>query len=201
MKLYGAPQSRTFRALWMLEECNAKYERVLVDIRAGAQNTAAFHAINPMEKVPALVDGETAVAESGAICAYLAERYPEADLAPGINDPMRGRYFQWLFFAGNCLEPAVTQKVAKIEVAVSTAGWGSHEKVVDVLDEALADGPWLLGERFSAADVMIGADLNFLVRMFGMIEPRPAFESYIDRCTARPAFRRAESVEADWKPA
>lgn len=199
MKLYGAPRTRSFRAVWMLEECNARYERVLVDVNAGAQNTPAFHAINPMEKVPALVDGGATVAESGAICAYLADRFPEADLAPGITDPARGRYLQWLFFSGNCLEPAVTQKVAKFEMQSSMAGWGSPERAFDVLEEALAPGPWLLGARFTAADVLIGSDLYVMVRTFKMIDSRPAFERYIDRCIARPAFKRAEAVGNDWK--
>jgi len=199
MKLYGAPQTRSFRALWMLEECNARYERVLIDFEAGGQKASAFHAINPMEKVPALVDGEAIVAESGAICAYLADRYPEAELAPGITDPARGRYLQWLFFSGNCLEPAVTQKAVGFEMRASTAGWGSYDRVIGVLAETLAVGPWLLGDRFSAADVLIGGDLHHLVRLFKMIDPRPEFDGYIDRCTARPAFKRAEAVEGDWK--
>src|SRR6516225_6145346 len=99
MKLYWAPQSRAFRALWMLEEAGCPYERVLVDIRKGEQSAPAFRAVNPMMKVPALTDGAAAVAESAAICAYVAERVPEARLAPPLGDPGRGRYLHWLFFA------------------------------------------------------------------------------------------------------
>lgn len=199
MKLYGAPQTRSFRAVWMLEECGARYERVLVDIRSGTQRTPEYHAINPMEKVPALVDGEAKVAESGAICAYLADRFPEAGLAPKLHEPERGRYLQWLFFSGGCIEPSYMEKFLGITVDPSQAGWGSHARILDVLEEAVAPGSWLLGDRFTAADVMIGSDLYFGVRLFKFVEARPAFEAYIDRCAARPAFMRATELSDDWK--
>jgi glutathione S-transferase len=198
MKLFGAPQTRSFRMLWMLEECGADYEQVFVDIRSGAQKTPQYHAINPLEKVPALADGEAVVAESGAICAYLADRFPDAGLAPAIGDPARGRYLQWLFFSGSCVEPSYMEKFMGLSANESTSGWGSHERVLGVLDEAVRSGPWLLGERFSGADVMIGADLYYGVRMFKIIEPRPAFDSYIDRCLARPAFERARARDETW---
>lgn len=201
MKLYGAPQSRAFRMLWMLEECGARYEQVLVDIRAGAQNTPGYHAINPMEKVPALVDGETKVAESGAICCYLADRFPEAGLAPGINDPARGPYLRWLFFSGSCIEPSWMEKVLDVTPPPSSAGWSSYGRVLDVLDEALAEGPWLLGDRFTGADVMIGSDLYYGCRLFKLVEPRPSFDAYIDRCAARPAFQRAGEADERWASA
>jgi glutathione S-transferase len=120
---------------------------------------------------------------------------PEARLAPPVGDPTRGRYLQWLFFSGGCIEPAYLQKFTKLEVSGSSAGWGSFERVIDVLAEALAERPWILGERFSAADVMIGADLNYGVNIFKIVEPRPAFDAYIARCTARPAFRRATDID------
>jgi glutathione S-transferase len=195
MKLYWAPQSRAFRALWMLEEAGCPYERVLIDIRKGAQSSPEFRAINPMMKVPALTDGEAVVAECGAICAYVAERVPEAKLAPPLGDPDRGRYLRWLFFSGGCIEPAYTQKLTKLELSKSSAGWGSFDLVMDVLDKTLAERPWILGERFSAADVLIGADLNYGVNVFKLIEPRPAFAAYITRCTTRPAFRRAAEID------
>ena len=198
MKLYGAPQTRSVQAVWMLEECGARYERVLVDIRGGAQHTPEYHAINPMEKVPALVDGEVRVAETGAICAYLADRFPEAELAPRIHDPERGRYLQWLFFSGSCVEPSFMEKVLGIDVNPSQAGWGNYAKVLDVLEEGVGDGPWLLGDRFTAADVVIGSGLYFGVRLFDLIAPRPAFDAYIDRCMARSAFVRAQELAEEW---
>jgi len=196
MRLYWAPQTRSFRALWALEEAGVPYERVLVDIRKGAQSSPEFRAINPMMKVPALTEGATALAESAAICAYVAERCPESRLAPEIGDPARGRYLHWLFFAAGCIEPAFTQRFTKLEIGSSTAGWGSFERVMEVLAEVLASGPWILGERFSAVDVMIGADLNFGINIFKIVEPRPAFSAYIARCTARPAWQRASAIDA-----
>lgn len=197
MKLYWAPQSRAFRALWMMEEAGCPYERVHVDIRKGAQNAPAFRAINPMMKVPALTDGEAAVAESAAICAYVAERCPEADLAPPLGSPKRGRYLHWLFFAAGCIEAAYTEKFTGAKLPnTSQAGWSSFERVVDVLDAAVQPGPWLLGEQFTAADVMIGADLNYGINVFKIVEPRPALAAYVARCTGRPAFQRAQAIDA-----
>lgn len=196
MKLYWCPQTRSFSALWMLEEIGAPYERELIDIRAGAQDAPGYRAINPMGKVPALADGEATVAEQGAICAFLADRFPEAGLAPAIGDPARGRYLQWLFFAGNCIEPAYMQKFQGWETQKSRAGWGGYELVVDVLDEALKTGPWILGERFTAADVMIGCGVWFGLA-FSLLDARPSFAAYRDRCVARPAFARAQAIEAE----
>jgi glutathione S-transferase len=197
MKLYWAPQSRSFRALWMMEEAGAPYERVLVDIRKGAQNTPAYHAINPMEKVPALTDGDAVLAESAAICAYVADRVPEAGLAPPIGDPERGRYLHWLFFAAGCIEAAYMEKFTKVTLpSTSQAGWGSYDRVIGVIEEAVSKGPWLLGERFSAADVMIGADINYGINIVKIVEPRPTLTAYVARCTARPAFQRAQAIDA-----
>lgn len=194
MKLYWAPQTRAFSALWMLEEVGQPYERVLVDIRAGAQDSADYRAINPMGKVPALADGEAVVAEQAAICLYLGDRFPEAGLAPAIDDPRRGRYLQWLFFVGNCVEPAYMQKHLGFEAAKSQAGWGSYDHVVDVLEDALRTGPWVLGDRFTAADVMFGCAVYFGLA-FGLLDSRPAFTAHSERCTARPAFQRASEIE------
>jgi len=197
MKLYWAPQSRASRALWMMEEAGAPYERMLVDIRKGAQNTPGFHAINPMEKVPALTDGDAAVAESAAICAYVAERVPQAGLAPPLGDPARGRYLHWMFFAAGCIEAAYMEKIGKVAPpSTSTAGWGSFDRVIAVIEEAVGRGPWLLGERFSAADVMVGADINYGINVFKIVEPRPALTAYVARCVARPAFQRAQAIDA-----
>ena len=196
IKLYWSPRSRSFSAIWLMEETGVPYERVLTDITTGAQKAPEFLAINPMGKVPALKDGEAALGEAGAICAYVADRYPEAKLAPGPADPRRARYLQWLFFSPSCIEPAMIQIFTKIEVPVSTAAWGSATQVFDVLDAALERGPWILGEQFSAADIMIGSGLNYVVRLFKMVPSRPSFDAYIARCAARPAFQRAEKIAA-----
>ena len=196
IKLYWSPRSRSFSAIWLLEESGLPYERVLTDISTGAQKSKEFLEINPMGKVPALQDGDATVAEAAAICAYVADRCPDAKLAPALGDPLRGRYLQWLFFSPGCIEPAMMQLATKVEMNSVAAGWGDAQRVFDVLDAALDKGPWILGDRFSAADIAIGAGLNFAVRVFKMVPPRPAFDAYIDRCVARPAFQRAEKIAA-----
>jgi glutathione S-transferase len=196
IQLYWSPRSRSFSAIWLLEEAGLPYQRVLTDITTGAQKAPEFLKINPMGKVPALKDGEAALGEAAAICAYIADRYPETKLAPASSDPRRARYLQWLFFSPSCIEPALIQTFTKLEVPASTAAWGSATQVFDVLDAALEKGPWILGDQFSAADITIGSGLNFAVRLFKMVPSRPSFDAYIERCVARPAFQRAEKIAA-----
>jgi glutathione S-transferase len=196
MKLYWSPRTRSFSALWLMEEAGQPYERVLTDISTGAQKSKEFLAINPMGKVPALQDGAATLAEQAAICAYVAERYPNANLAAPVGDPRRAKYLYWLFFAPGCVEPAILQIFTKHEIPPLTAGWGEATQVFDVLDHAVADGPWLLGQQFTAADVMIGSSLHFAIRMFNMVPTRPAFDRYLDACAARPAFERATKIAA-----
>ena len=169
---------------------------VLTDISTGAQKRVEYLAINPMGKVPALKDGDVALAEAAAICAYVAERYPEAKLAPPLGDPLRARYLYWLFFGPGCIEPAMVQIATKIEMNPVAAGWGDAQRVIDVLDDALHKGPWILGDKFSAADIVIGSGLNFAVRLFKMIPSTTTFDNYIARCMERPAFQRAEKIAA-----
>ena len=138
MQLYWSPRSRSFTALWLMEETGKPYERVLTDISTGAQKKAEYLAINPMGKVPALKDGEATLAEAAAICTYVAERYPDAKLAPPLGDPQRAKYLYWLFFAPGCVEPAMVQLATKIEMNPVAAGWGEAQRVFDVLDVALA---------------------------------------------------------------
>jgi glutathione S-transferase len=194
--LYWAPRTRSMRALWILEESGEPYERIRLDLSKGEQKTAEFLAINPMGKVPALTDGPLSIAESGAICAYVAEACPQARLAPPLGDPARGRYLQWLFFSPGCIEPAYLTKSAKIELRPETAGFGDFDQVINVLEGAVERGPWLLGENFSAADVLIGTDLHFGVDIFKLVPERPVLRAYIDRCLARPAFQRAKAIDA-----
>jgi glutathione S-transferase len=196
MKLYWAPRTRSFSALWLMEETGQPYERALTDLSKGEHKSPEYLAINPMGKVPALRDGEATLAEAAAICAYVAERYPQAKLAPPLGDPLRARYLYWLFFSPGCIEPAMVQLATKIEMNPTAAGWGDAQLVLDVLDAALSNGPWLLGETFSAADIMVGSGLNFAVRLFKMAPSRPSFDRYLDRCAARPAFQRAGAIAA-----
>ena len=113
-----------------------------------------------------------------------------------MSDPRRGRYLQWLFFAAGCIEGAFMHKSQNLAVSETMAGYGSFDRTMAVLEEALASGPWILGDTFSAADVMIGCDLFFGVQVFKIVEPRPVFAAYLERCTARPAFRRAQTIDA-----
>src|SRR4051794_3507043 len=196
MKLYWSPRTRSFSALWLMEETGQPYERVLVDLATGAQKKPDYLAINPMGKVPALQDGDATLAEAAAICAYVAERFPAASLAPPPGDPKRAKYLYWLFFAPGCIEPAMVQVATKLEMSSTAAGWGEAGRVFDVLDNALQQGPWLLGDKFSAADIIIGSGLNFAVRLFRMVPSRPSFDRYIEACAARPAFQRATVLAA-----
>jgi len=196
MKLYWSPRSRSFTTLWLMEETGQPYERVLTDISTGANKTPEYLAINPMGKVPALVDGDVAMAEAAAICAYVADRYPQSKLAPALDDPRRAKYLQWLFFAPGCIEPSILQAYLKLEVPTGSAAWGSTTQTFDVLDQALETGPWLLGNDFTAADVAIGAGMNYAIRMFKMVPTRPNFDRYLDACAARPAFQTAAKLAA-----
>jgi glutathione S-transferase len=196
MKLYWAPRTRSLRALWVLEEAGVPYERVRLDLSAGEQKSAEFRAINPMAKVPALTDGPLAVAESGAICAYVAEAVPQAGLAPPVADPARGRYLRWLFFSPGCIEQAFLAKFGNVQLRPESAGFGDFDRVFDMVEAAVAKSPWLLGEKFSAADVMISSDVHFGIDIFKLVPSRPALRAYVDRCLAREAFRRAEAIDA-----
>ncbi|MGH6838100.1 MAG: glutathione S-transferase family protein [Methylocella sp.] len=195
MKLYWAPRTRSLRALWVLEEAGVPYERVRLDLSAGDQKSADFRAINSMAKVPALTDGLVAVAESGAICAYVAEAVPQAGLAPPLGDPARGRYLRWLFFSPGCIEQAFLAKSANVSLRPEAAGFGDFDRVFDVIEAAVAKSPWLLGEKFSAADVMIGLDLHFGIDIFKIVPSRPAFRAYVDCCLAREALQRAKAID------
>src|SRR3981081_3598695 len=127
MKLSWSPRSRSFSALWLMEETGQPYERVLSDISTGAQKTPEYLAINPMAKVPALRDGDATLAEAAAICAYVAERYPEGNLAPPLAAPVRQQYLCWVFFSPGCIEPAMVQGATKIEMNPVAAGWGEAQ--------------------------------------------------------------------------
>ena len=195
MQLYWAPRTRSLKVIWMLEETGLSYESIRVSLDSGMLQEATFRAINPMMKVPAIIDGPVKVAECGAILAYLAEQAPDAKLAPSVDHPLRGDYLRWLFFSAGCIEAAYAQKFTGMQLPPRSAGWGDFDRVIGVLDEALSEGPWLLGERFSAADVAVASDLRFGVEVFRIVEPLANFRAYIDRCTARPAFKRALEVE------
>ncbi len=197
MKLYWCPQTRAVRAVWMLEEAGVPYERVHIDIRDPASKAnPGFRAASPMGKVPALEDGTTRLWDSGAICAYLADQYPARGLAPPIGSAERGAYLQWLMFNNAVIEPAMGEKVGNLPPNPSRYGWGSWDLMLATLRNGLERGPWILGERFSAADVLLGMSCKFL-RVFKMVSDEPVLFAYADRCAARPAHQRAQGLEAN----
>lgn len=196
MKLYWAPHTRAFRVLWMLEEAGLPYELERLSLDGDVLKSAAYRAINPMMKVPALEDGDVRMGESSAICAYIAERAPEARLAPPVGDPARGRYLHWMFFDAACMEAAFTERLANVTLPSRSVGWGSFERVMDVVEDLVRTGPWVLGDTFSAADVTLGTNIWYGLHLLKLIKDRPAIEAYCARCVARPAFQRAEAVEA-----
>jgi len=198
MQLYWSPRSRSFTALWLMEEAGKPYERVLTDISTGAQRTPEYLAINPMGKVPALRHGDTVITELAAICTYLADEFPGAKLNVPIGAPARGTYLKWLFFGPGCLEAAVIDRAAprKEEPRRAMLGYGDFDTTMNVLAAAVAQGPWLMGDQFTAADVVIGANIRWGM-MFKMVPERPEFTAYAARIAARPATQRAEAKDKE----
>jgi glutathione S-transferase len=195
MKLYWCERTRAVRAVWMMEELGVPYERVRIDIRdEKSRANPAFRAASPMGKVPALEDGAVRIWDSGAICAYLADQYPAANLAPPIGSPERAPYLMWLMYTNSVIEPAMGEKFGGLKPNPVSYGWGSWEQMLSTLRNGVERGPWILGERFSAADVLLGMSCNYL-RQFKMVENEPVLFAYADRCAARPAFQRAFALE------
>lgn len=196
MKLYWAPQTRSARALWMLEEVGVDYELQLVDIRAtDRQDSDEFLAASPMAKVPALVDGEVRMSESAAICLYVADRYCQGTLAPALDDPQRGQFLYWLMYTPAVIEPAMAEKFNEVEPAPQRSGWGSFDLMVGTLEDGIRDKEWILGEQFTAADVMLGSSVVFL-RAFDMLPESELLGDYADRCLARPAYAKVMAMQA-----
>jgi glutathione S-transferase len=190
LKLYHAAPSRSSIVLWMLEELGEPYELELLHLKNGDQLKPAYLAVNPMGKVPTLVDHGVALTEVAAICCHLADKYPKAGLAPAINDATRGPYLSWLFWAPSCLEPAIIDNFLKRPQAPrGMQGWVDYDTTVDILVKAVTKGPWLMGSRFTAADVVVGSGVNWGL-MFGTLPRRPEFEAYAERLRARPALQR-----------
>ena len=187
--LYHHPYSRAATVVWMLEEVGVPYTLEYVDLMAGAQKSDSHRALNPMGKVPVLVDGEAVVSETAAIGVYLADRYSLGNLAPNLDDPARGTWLRWAFYAPSVLEPGCMAHASKWEFRPGQAGWGSYESMLETVALGLSAGPWLLGERFSAADVVIGYDVR-MANAMGMLADYPALQAYLARLAARPAFQR-----------
>jgi glutathione S-transferase len=193
--LYHHPLSRASTVVWMLEEVGVPYTLKYVDLMAGEQKAPELLALNPMGKLPVLVDGESVVTEAAAIGLYLADRYGYGTLAPKLDDPDRAAYLRWSLFAPSVIEPGASAHSSKWEYRAAQAGWGTWEAMHDTLEHAIGEGPWLLGERFTMADVTLGGTLRWLLR-FDMLESRPALTAYAERLSQRPADQAASAKNA-----
>ncbi|KQY85092.1 glutathione S-transferase family protein [Brevundimonas sp. Root1423] len=194
---YTNPQSRGRIARWMLEEVGRPYRTVVLDYGT-TMKAPEYRAINPMGKVPAITHRGVTVTEGAAVCAYLADAFPEAGLAPALDDPARGTYLRWMFFAAGPLEASVTAKALNLLAPAdraAMAGYGTFENVVDALETAVSGpGPWILGDRFSAADVYVGSQIGWGL-MFKTLPERDAFKAYAERLFQRPAAIRAREID------
>ena len=195
LTLYTNPMSRGRTARWMLEEIGQPYRAEIVEY--ARMKSPEYLAINPMGKVPALRHGETLVTESAAICAYLADVFPEAGLAPPHGSRLRGPYYRWLFFAAGPLEASITDKALGVAIRpeqVRMVGYGGLEQTLAALEDQLKRSEYIAGDRFTAADVYVGSHVGFGL-MFGTIDKRPAFERYWTLISARPAAHRAREID------
>ena len=193
---YTNPMSRGRLVRWILEEVSQPYRTEILDYDT-TMKAPAYLAINPMGKVPALRHGDAIVTECAAICAYLADAFPATGLAPPPGDRLRGPYYRWLFFGAGPVEQAWTNQAMGFAVPPDKeriAGYGNFAKVMDVLEQAVSRGPYLVGSAFTAADLYIGSHLGFGMQ-FGMTEKRPAFERYVARLMSRPAAVRARELD------
>ena len=195
---FYAPHTRAGGTLALFEELGVDYDLHLLSLKAGTQRAPEYLAVNPMGKVPAIVHDGALVAEQPAVFIYLADLYADKGLAPPIGDPLRGPYLRWLVFYGSCFEPAIVDRAMKREPAPpSTSPYGTWEQVLDALTAQLAQGPYLFGERFTAADVLWGTALNWTTQ-FQLVPELPVIRGYIDRVLARPAMQRALAKDAEF---
>jgi len=198
LTLYHAAPSRSSIVRWMLEELGEPYDIHLLSLTKGEHRAAGYMAINPMGKVPALKHGDVIVTEAAAICTYLADEFPNAKLNVPVGDPRRGPYLKWLFFAPGCIEPAIIDRAAprKEEPRRGMLGYGDFDTVMDVTAKAVEPGPYLLGEHFTAADVVVGSTLRWGM-MFKVVPERPEFVAYVGRLAQRPAMQRVIALDED----
>jgi glutathione S-transferase len=197
VRLYHSPNSRSIGTFLLLEELGAGYELRIIDIRAGDQFRPDYLAVNPMGKVPAIVHDGVVVTEQPAIFLYLADLFPQAGLAPAIGDALRGPYLRWMVFYGSCFEPAIVDRAQQRDPGQrATSPYGDFDAVLGALTDQLSRGPHLLGERFTAADILWGPALTW-VTGFGLMPEVPAITDYVARFNARPGIARAREKEAE----
>ena len=197
LTLFHLPNTRSTGALILLEELGAQYELQVLNRKTSEQRAAPFLAINPMGKVPALLHDGTLVTEQAAIYLYLADLYPAAGLAPAVGDSMRGPYLRWMVFYVSCFEPAlIDRSQQRAPAPAATSPYGDYDTMLATLTGQLAEGPWLLGDRFTAADVLWGTALTWTTT-FKLVPALPEIQHYIDRVNARPAFGRVRAQDAE----
>ena len=195
--LYTYPMSRGRIVHWLLEEIGAPYEIEVLDLQKQEQKRPAYLAINPMGKVPTLVHRGVAITETAAILIYLADAFPAAGLAPRADDPDRGTYLRWLVFGTSCFEPAIVDRILARPApeGFNPLGYGTYAQALDALERAVTPGPFVLGNRFSAADVLLASQL-WWASMMKVLEPRAKLDQYQARCLDRPAYQRADGAAA-----
>jgi len=198
LTLYHAAPSRSSIARWMLEELGEPYDLLVLSLAKEEQRAPDYLAVNPMGKVPALKHGDAVITEAAAICTYLADEFPQARLNVPVGDPRRGTYLRWLFFAPSCIEPAITDRAfpRKEEPRRGMLGYGDFDTVMAVVAAAVEPGPYLMGEQFTAADVVLGSTLRWGM-MFGILPKRPEFVAYVGRLEQRPALKRAIALDQE----
>ena len=198
LTLYHAAPSRSSVALWMLEETGEAYDIRLISLKQGANRDPGYLDVNPMGKVPALRHRDVVITEVAAICTWLADAYPDAGLNIPLDDPRRGPYLKWLFFGPGVLESAVMDRAFPRVAAPPRAalGYGDFDTAMEVVARAVTPGPFLMGERFTAADVVIGSNLRWGM-LFKAIPERREFTDYVARCVDRPAARRAQAKDEE----
>ncbi|HEY5225417.1 MAG TPA: glutathione S-transferase family protein [Methylovirgula sp.] len=195
--LFHSPNTRSSAALVLLEELGAPYELHVLNMKAGEQREATYLAINPMGKVPALKHGDALITEQVAIFIYLADLFAQAGLAPAIGTPERGPYLRWLAFYGSCFEPAVVDRAMKREPGrVATVPYGDFDTMFGTLVKQLEQGPYFLGERFSAADILWGSALTWMIQ-WKLVPDLPVITAYVERFNARPVFAKVKARDAE----
>lgn len=195
--LFYNPASRAGGVRVLLEELNADYELKLLNLQAGDTRKPEFLAINPMGKIPTIQHGDVVVTEQAAIYMYLAELYAEAGLSPAAGSPLRGPYLRWMVFYGSCFEPALVDRSMKRETAATgTSPYGDFDTMLATVKQQLSKGPWLLGDTFTAADVLWGGALTWTIG-FKLVPESPEIKAYIERFKARPAVARAQAKDAE----
>lgn len=190
MKHYFNPMSRAITTDWMLKELDVQFEQIDIDFSKNENSSPDFRKINPMGKLPVLVDGETVVTEVSAICAYLADKFPEKQMAPAVGSVERAAYYRYLFFAGNTIEPAFSLAAVGLEHPdPKSAGWGDVARVLATIEDMTPATDWALGEHFSAADIVFGGLLDFSFTFKWIENPSPKVAAYVERIRQRPAYR------------